>query len=669
MMGKTSNAYAKLPWLATFATCLQWISLILITLILVCPSPWEHNSVSLFVITPQQSNTVSISVPPPSSTSSSVSPSIAASQPASNDPASSTSSLPAHYPAIQTAAAQSGANVKREPIDDTIMAQQPQIKEVISNSSFPSPLGGGVNVTSVNVSQLTEPSSWIQLRIGPLGSCFRTADGRESCTPAKLAASYQYKGLQGIMNTTASPGINVQELLPDSMTFYATVLLLLTIMLLCVCIFTTTHLVLLFRHNKQLQQSTTASQAITTFFKPTSMWKSLMTAITKWFLIVIAMILVVASAIQKYRLSNAKNSFNSANPIANGSVALQADTGDAFGFAWVSTILLIITFWLQRTANRRENALDTARKELQKTLPQHLINNDADGKSGGQSTLIMSNLSRSATLPPYTPPPTQGSQEQGYFPQDSKRGNTNELDSFAYGLPSLQKAYESTGRLNAAKSSPPFQMYQSEFGHRQQQALAGSPLRQMNSIPSSSTLKLHQQPQLGHMPSLHYDQSSFGNNTYVHEQTYDLGDYSYNTEVLAEDGTPNTCDCSFGRNRLDCSYHSTNTTTADIRNRRLSGLLRQNSQNSHSTFGHHIQRIGGQSSHRLGGMSYNSSSPNGKEDRCNSPAPSYWTSSSAPAGSSSTTTPQQQESARQEKERQRIFMAELRAQRAAMHSH
>lgn len=666
-MGKTTNKNSNLPWLATFATCLQWISLVLITLILVCPSPWEHNSVSLFIISPQQqSSTGSIGLAVPSSTVSNIYPSSTFSQTASNGSATSTSSLPARYPAVQTAAAESGANIKREPIENAgLAAQQPQIKEVISNSSFPSPLGGDVNVTMANTTRSDQSSSLIQLRLGPLGSCFRTTDGHESCTPAKLAASYQYKGLQSSMNTTASPGFNVQELLPDSMTFYATVLLLLTILLLCVCICTTAHLILLFRHNRQLQQSISASQAISTFFKPASLLQSLVTAITKWFLIVIAMILVVSSGIQKYRLSNAKNAFNSANPIANDSIILQADTGNAFGFAWVSTLLLVIAFWLQRTANRRESAMSNARKELQKSLPQHLINNnnDADGKSSNQTTFLMNNLTRSATLPPYTPPPIQGSQEYGYFPQDMKRGNPNEFDSIAHGLPSLQKAYDFTGRLNVAKSSPPFSTYQSEFLHRQQQQqqMAGSPLRHMNAIPSSSSTKLHQQPQLGHMPSLHYDQSSFGNNTYIHDHTYDLGDYSYNTEVLADDATPNTCDCSFGRNRLDCSYHST---SSDSRSRRLSGLRRQN---SHSTFGHHIHRTAGQGAHRLG-ISYNSSSPNGQDGgRSVSPAPSYWTSSSAPAGLTSTTV-LQQEWGRQEKERQRLFMAELRAQRAAMHS-
>lgn len=665
MLFKKTTTNTKLPWLALIAGCLQWTVLILMTLILVCPSPWEHSFISLLVISPQQqNNTNKVSVTAASQTGSSNAPAIKSTQIASTNGNASSSNtpsttLPDRYPSVQTAVAQSENNVKREPIEGIESIQQPQIKEVLPNSTFSSPLGGGENVTAVNVTQPSQSTSEIQLRLGPLGSCFRSAAGHESCTPAKLTADYQYKGLQASMNNTASSGINVQDILPDSMTFYATILLLLIIGLLCVCICSTVHLIIVLRKAKQLQETISASQIISSYFTPTSFWQNMMAIVTKWVIVVIALILVVSSAIQKYRLSNAKNSFNSATPIANGSIALEADTGSAFGFAWVSTILLLIAFWLQRTAIKRESVLQNARKELQQSLPQHLLNND-NGKNGqpGQSTMVMGNISRSATLPPYTPPPiVQGAQEQGYFSSDSKRMK-NELESLTYGLPSLQKAYESTGRLNGAKFSPPFATYQAEFGQRQQQqGLVASPLRQLHSIPSSSSLS---SKPIAQMPSMQYDTSSFGGNTYVHENTYDHGDHSYHTEVLADD-TKNTCDCSLGRGRLDCSYNSAST---DSRNRRSFQFRRQLSL---STFGHG-QRIGPgspSSSRRNGNTVHALSEQDGI--RTVSPAPSYWTSTSAPAAM--TTSVQQQEWGRQEKERERLFMAELRRQRAAMHSH
>lgn len=646
IFGKTpanQTSSSNFPWLASIATCLQWISLILITLIFVCPSPWEHNSISLFVISPVQQQQQQ---QPPNFTSSSVTtlPSqstVMTSNDSTSSTPSSSSSLPNRYPAIQTAVTQSGTtNTKREPIENAPY----QINEVLPNSSLP------VNITALNTTTTT--TSLIQLRIGVLGSCFRTREGHESCTPAKITAIYQYKGLQSAINSTSS--INVEEILPDNMTFYATILLFLIVLLLCVCIFTSVHIFLFFRQNKEIQQSMSASQAITTFFQPTSTLHSITTIISKFLTAILALVLVVSSAIQKYKLSNTKNSFNSANPIMNDSMTtLQADTGNAFGFAWISTLFLIIAFWLQRTANRRENALRNARKEIQKSLPQH-FKQDSQQQQQQQQTMMMNNLSRSATLPPYTPPPPQQQKEQGY---DLKRtGNQSEFDSssFINGLPSLQKAYESIGRFNAAKSSPPFSTYQNEFGQRQQH---GSPLRHMNTIhhsPSSSTRSQQQQPQIDY-----YEQSNFGNNT------FDQADHSYNTEFLADE--PTTCDCSYGRNRLDCSYNSISTddnysfcnNNNQNRNRRSFQILKR--QNSHSTFGHHHHKNPG--SHRLG-QDFNNN------NRSISPAPSYWTSSSAPPGlqSSSSNTILQQEWARQEKERQRLFMAELRAQRAAMHS-
>lgn len=379
----------KLPLMPIIALLMEILALLFITLVLVSPIPFEHNSISLLVVSPQPSQASVIS-------SQSAPEQTLPQQPINTTLSTESSPLTAnlsstdHKETVESATSQAGAS------SPSVITPAPAATVIPSANLLPGrrsydQYGGSLNrreelnetITGVSRASVSNGSAAVSeassqskllMRLGPLGNCFRVPSGKvETCSSPKLTPEYDYSTfLQSLVlyvvsgdnsstvNVPLSNNVNATQALsdlPKTMTTYPTVLLLVIICQIFVVIVWTAQM---FQMLQRIRSQNESSPQILL----TPLWAKI-ALVSRWTILVATAILVVMSGIEKFNLSQAKNSFNSAmikmnttqitsSDQSQSSVILQADTSNGFGFVWCSSMMLLLALWLRRLWVRRQ---------------------------------------------------------------------------------------------------------------------------------------------------------------------------------------------------------------------------------------------------------------------------------------------------------------------------
>ncbi|PWN25839.1 hypothetical protein BDZ90DRAFT_233853 [Jaminaea rosea] len=215
-----------------------------------------------------------------------------------------------------------------------------------------------------------EALSLIELKISPLGSCFRTWSGARSCTPASLRPTYDSSHL-----TMKALGGYDTKGLPS--TIKTTPILLVVVVSLLGSLSLSSTLGASLRvwpgatFGQPLLQGGAAQRAWASTQR-VALWLRLGVALLLLGTAV-SMRLVVSKAAYAFNASNAARTLNTAYltpeamalPGAGQQVGLQAVTGRAFGLLWASVVLLLAEFWWERRRLRMEQAIAVARADLE----------------------------------------------------------------------------------------------------------------------------------------------------------------------------------------------------------------------------------------------------------------------------------------------------------------
>ncbi|UZJ56528.1 hypothetical protein CBS101457_005848 [Exobasidium rhododendri] len=350
----------KISWLSVACLLMEGVALIFVTLVLICPAPFEHSNLALIVVGPSINTTSTSGNSSYTSTSSisnathfgsetsSVAPhstnsanaNISTASPINTDVSkavsdslptatASTSSSTTRTESVATAIPSKRAGLLYTPMVMKREKLSPNTTGIIANSS----------VSKVN--------STVLLRIGPLGSCFRDSDNVETCTSARLYSSYDYTQLESASFTTDG--------LVSGMSTYPIILLIIVISL-CVKVALDTAVI--------VAPKTTLLESISS---PSSTWHT----IANWLICGLAIVLVIASGIEKNKLSNDVDSFNTSNLNKTiDATPLTASTGTSFGFLWIAVALLIVSFLFKRFGIKKQQATDRAMHQVQENYGQ-----------------------------------------------------------------------------------------------------------------------------------------------------------------------------------------------------------------------------------------------------------------------------------------------------------
>lgn len=484
--------FANFPWMAFACLLMELLALIFVTLMLICPAPFEHSNLAVIVVQPTINSSIanstspifnnstsssgSSSTLPPlniSSTSSVSNSTSSTSAPVSsitsslrnNTASSNTSSTSPHASTattdeMRTASATPAATtlVKREIIDNSTYPGRFKQSERLDNQTESALLNGTAATTQNN-------NSTLLLRIGPLGSCFRTSDNVETCTSAKLNSKYDFTLLQGAGFITSG--------LPSGMSTYPLVLLILVIFLTLKVAFDAT---VTFLPENQLPYS---------FSSLSSGWQ----IGSNWLVSGATIVLAVATGIQRTKMSTAVKNFNTANQtFTMDSIPLFAETGTSFGFVWIATILLAAVFFCKRIAIKRHVITERAKMELlahsdaakyssQAPLPLYraasyedtLTAHQTNRRSGLALLRDLLNSSSKGTSDSHKRPPAAASDISlptivldDYLRRHYHHHHHDQEEVVLPRAPSSVE-YLSDYRMQA-KESPPFSAYQSSLG-------------------------------------------------------------------------------------------------------------------------------------------------------------------------------------------------------------
>lgn len=215
-----------------------------------------------------------------------------------------------------------------------------------------------------------EALSLIELKLSPLGSCFRTWSGARSCMPASLRPTYDSSHLA----IKALGGYDTKGL-PS--TLKTTPILLVVVVSLLGVLSLSSALGASLRvwpgaaFGQPLLQGGAAQRAWAGTQR-VALWLRLGVALLLLGTAV-SMRLVVSKAAYAFNASNAARALNTAYltpeamalPGAGQQVGLQAVTGQAFGLLWASVVLLLVEFWWERRRLRMEQAIAIARADLE----------------------------------------------------------------------------------------------------------------------------------------------------------------------------------------------------------------------------------------------------------------------------------------------------------------
>ncbi|KAE8243918.1 hypothetical protein A4X13_0g6891 [Tilletia indica] len=247
------------------------------------------------------------------------------------------------------------------PVPTTVPASQ-------SPTTSATPNATSTNSTppaTASPSQSSVPSgtSSIKMFFGPLGSCFWSQDGIRDCSPASLNPKYNVTALisatQGSISTAA---------LPESLSGSTrSAILLAGVIVLTISSALALVPILATLHPDQFGAVLDAGPLEQNFRTA----KSLMV----WALGIMAVLLVGASVSLRFTLNGAINAFNAANQqvalspsLTDGgkatNVGLHAQTGNSFGFLWITSFFLGTLFWVERRRARQAEAIAQARTQI-----------------------------------------------------------------------------------------------------------------------------------------------------------------------------------------------------------------------------------------------------------------------------------------------------------------
>ncbi|CAO1616613.1 unnamed protein product [Parajaminaea phylloscopi] len=208
--------------------------------------------------------------------------------------------------------------------------------------------------------------SLVEVKFGPLGSCYRGPNGDRTCTPASIQAQFATQRL-------ASDGLAFDVSgLPAGLRTSPILLLscVVTLIVILLLVIPST----LARIKPQLLGDILQSGQWQRYYDKAQ-------HIALWVRLAVALLLLGTGISMRIIVSKAVYAFNANNasrtlPVAffrpdlrtsapKGSVGLQAYVGHAFTLLWVSVILLLVECWLERARLKREEAVRIARGDLE----------------------------------------------------------------------------------------------------------------------------------------------------------------------------------------------------------------------------------------------------------------------------------------------------------------
>ena len=321
-----------LPVLAIVCLAFEGAALLLLTLALTSPAPLDSGSLALLVVRPGSALPANGTAASSSLNTSTVV--------VTSMPNTTAGSILTAYPSMEpipppantaTATTTTAALASRaEPIAATAVMQHERL---------PSPVPSASSVVNTTIA-----ASKLLLRLGPLGSCFRTEENVRTCTPARLTSHYDYTRLQAAGMTTDG--------LPEGMSSYPLLLLLVIVALL---IKTVAGIAVIAAPTRLVPASASSV---------TSAWQ----VGANWVVCGVAILVCIATGVKRSSLSGSADSFNTANAAnksIGGGIPLVAETGTSFGIIWISAGLLFTAFFVKRVGIKKQTAIERARGQFE----------------------------------------------------------------------------------------------------------------------------------------------------------------------------------------------------------------------------------------------------------------------------------------------------------------
>lgn len=452
----TVSHVRKIKWSPLLQPCVLVTALILVLVTLTCPDPLSSSGVTLITISPANLTNVSDAATGAASPSASAVTTFGASDSANVSTASSDALDPASTAATNSSSASESTTptattsstlnntTSATPLPRSRRAMHQAISTLYHREVEPQPASslvkndslsfnddlGPVRLERINVTDdqgnttaasnntaagtpvvttggfvvrnvpTGERLSAVELKFGPLGSCYRSSTWDRVCTPASLQPTFDSSGItaandQGLRFNTSG--------LPEDMRTTPILLLVVFVLLsMLVALAIPSTLARLcpgrFAHILENKQ-----------------WTRIYAQVTQLALyarLAIALLLLGTGVSMRIVASKAVYAFNAANAgvVLPGSlilldvpnplrdtITLRATVGRAFSMFWASVALLAIEFWLERSRIRREEAVRIARGDLEAKWGREVLEQvQASKNSAAAAPMTMVDLGKSA---------------------------------------------------------------------------------------------------------------------------------------------------------------------------------------------------------------------------------------------------------------------------------